>query len=48
QIKSDKALENLIQSAHNYLYNHRNDHVLLNNCRTFFQYLIDKIAQFHN
>ncbi|CAF3254792.1 unnamed protein product [Rotaria sp. Silwood2] len=31
QIKSDKSLENLIQSPDNYLYNHRNNHILLNN-----------------
>ncbi|CAF1325600.1 unnamed protein product [Rotaria sordida] len=48
QIKSDKLLENLIQSQDNYLYNHRNYYLLLNNCRTFFEYLIDEIVQYHN
>ncbi|CAF4012761.1 unnamed protein product [Rotaria sordida] len=48
ETKSEKALENLIQSAQNYVYNHPNYHVLLNNCRTFVEYLIDQIPEFHD
>ncbi|CAF1448157.1 unnamed protein product [Rotaria sordida] len=48
EIKSDKPLENLIQSLDNYLYYHRSNNILLNNCRTFVEYLIDKKGQFHN
>ncbi|CAF4203072.1 unnamed protein product, partial [Rotaria sordida] len=44
----DSKNENLIQSQDNYLYNHRNYYLLLNNCRTFFEYLIDEIVQYHN
>ncbi|CAF1163477.1 unnamed protein product [Rotaria sordida] len=42
EIKSDEPLENLIQSLDNYLYYHRSNNILLNNCRTFVEYLIDK------
>ncbi|CAF4338283.1 unnamed protein product [Rotaria sordida] len=48
EIKSDEPLENLIQSLDNYLYYHRSNNILLNNCRTFVEYLIDKKGQFHN
>ncbi|CAF2412603.1 unnamed protein product [Rotaria sp. Silwood2] len=48
EIKSQNALEKLIQSAHNYVRDHPNYHVLLNNCRTFVEYLIDEIPEFHN
>jgi hypothetical protein len=48
EIKSETALTNLIQSAQNYVSNHPNYHVLLNNCRTFVEYLIDQIPEFHN
>ncbi|CAF0892531.1 unnamed protein product [Rotaria sp. Silwood1] len=48
ETKSPNALENLIQSAHNYVRDHPNYHVLLNNCRTFVEYLIDDIPEFHS
>jgi hypothetical protein len=46
KIKSQTALSDLIQSASNYVENHPNYHVLLNNCRTFVEYLIDQIPEF--
>jgi len=48
EIKSQTALKDLIQSAHNYVFNHSNYHVLLNNCRTFVEYIIDQIPEFQN
>jgi len=47
EIKSQTALQDLIQSAHNYVFNHSNYHVLLNNCRTFVEYIIDQ-SEFQN
>jgi hypothetical protein len=48
EVKSKTALEDLIRSASKYVYDHPNYHVLLNNCRTFVEYLIDQIPEFHN
>jgi hypothetical protein len=48
EVKSETALSDLIQSAHNYVFNHSKYHFLLNNCRTFVEYLINEIPEFHN
>jgi hypothetical protein len=48
EIKSQTALKDLIQSANNYVDNHSNYHVLLNNCRTFVEYLINQLPEFEN
>ena len=48
ETKSETPLAELIQSAYNYVNNHPNYHVLLNNCRTFVEYLIDQIPDFKN
>jgi hypothetical protein len=48
EIKSQTALNDLIRSACNYIENHPNYHVLLNNCRTFVEYLIDQIPEFRH
>jgi hypothetical protein len=48
EIQSQTALRDLIQSANQYIHNHPNYHVLLNNCRTFVEYLIDQIPAFHH
>jgi len=45
---SPTALQHLIRSAQNYVHEHPNYHVLLNNCRTFVEYLIDQIPEFRN
>ncbi|CAF4963159.1 unnamed protein product [Rotaria sp. Silwood1] len=43
---SPTAFEHLIRSAHDYVKKHPYYHVLLNNCRTFVEYLIDQIPEF--
>jgi hypothetical protein len=48
QTPSPTALQHLIQSAQNYVHEHPNYHVLLNNCRTFVEYLIDQIPEFRD
>ena len=45
QVKSETALRDLIRSADDYVKQHPNYHVLLNNCRTFVEYLIDQIPE---
>ena len=45
---SPTALKHLIRSAQNYVKEHPNYNVLLNNCRTFVEYLIDQIPEFRN
>ncbi|CAF2397014.1 unnamed protein product [Rotaria sp. Silwood2] len=47
ETKSTTAFEHLIRSAHEYIKKYPNYHVLLNNCRTFVEYLIDQIPEFH-
>lgn len=44
-IKSPNAYENLIQSAQSYVKSHPNYNFLLNNCRTFVEYLIDQTPE---
>ncbi|CAF0785997.1 unnamed protein product [Adineta steineri] len=45
---SPTALQQLIQNAQTYVQEHPNYHVLLNNCRTFVESLIDEIPEFRN
>ncbi|CAF1047677.1 unnamed protein product [Rotaria sordida] len=48
ETSSPIALPHLIKSAYDYVKEHPNYHVLLNNCRTFVEYLIDQMPEFHN
>jgi hypothetical protein len=48
EIESSTALENLIHSAQTYVHEHPHYNVLLNNCRTFVEYIIDQIPEFRN
>jgi len=48
ETSSPTALEHLIRSAENYVKEHPNYNALLNNCRTFVEYLIDQIPEFRN
>ncbi|CAF3391259.1 unnamed protein product [Rotaria socialis] len=45
EIKSPTALDHLIRTAETYIKEHPNYHVVLNNCRTFVEYLIDQIPE---
>jgi len=45
---SPTALQHLIRSAQDYVKEHPDYNVLLNNCRTFVEYLIDQIPEFRN
>lgn len=44
--QSPMALNDLIESAYIYVANHPTYNVLKNNCRTFVEYLIDRIPEF--
>jgi hypothetical protein len=46
--QSQTALPDLIQAATKYVEAHPNYNVLLNNCRTFVEYLIDQIPEFRD
>ncbi|CAF2138286.1 unnamed protein product [Rotaria magnacalcarata] len=48
EIKSPTALDHLIRAAETYVKDHPNYHVVLNNCRTFVEYLIDQIPEFRD
>ena len=48
ETSSPTVVDHLIRSAQNYVQEHPNYHVLLNNCRTFVEYLIDQIPEFRN
>ncbi|CAF2397021.1 unnamed protein product [Rotaria sp. Silwood2] len=48
ETKSPTAFEHLIRSAHDYTKKYPNYHVLLNNCRTFVEYLIDQIPEYRD
>jgi hypothetical protein len=46
ETKEPNAFEHLVRSAHIYVNEHPHYHVLSNNCRTFVEYLIDRIPEF--
>ena len=48
ETKRADALEILLQSAEKYLKEHPHYNVLTNNCRTFVEYLIDRIPEFRD
>ncbi|CAF1616319.1 unnamed protein product [Adineta ricciae] len=48
ETKSTTAFEQLIRSAQCYVQEHPDYNVLLNNCRTFVEYLIDQIPEFRD
>lgn len=48
ETKSPDAFENLLRSAQTYVQEHPDYHVLLNNCRTFVEHLIDQIPEFRD
>jgi hypothetical protein len=48
EASSPTAFEHLIQSAQDYVREHPHYNALLNNCRTFVEYLIDQIPEFRN
>ncbi|CAF4066637.1 unnamed protein product [Rotaria sordida] len=48
ETSSPIALPHLIKSAYDYVKEHPNYHVLLNNSRTFVEYLIDQMPEFHD
>ena len=46
RVQSPTAYDDLIKSAQDYVKKHPHYNVLLNNCRTFIEYLIDQIPEF--
>lgn len=48
EINTPTALDHLVRSAERYVVDHPHYHVLLNNCRTFVEFLIDQIPEFRN
>ena len=46
-VKCPTAYNDLIKSAEDYVKKHSDYNVLSNNCRTFVEYLVDQIPEFH-